>query len=500
MSIYKLRNKNTPSEELKKTYLQDSLRKNHSAILLIICLIFLFELMNISRVLFLSRAGLSTLNNRIYFGLYCTLFLSGIVVLVLERILIQKETALSFLYLLSSFFWILWHVVLNSYDLMTSSSSGIIVFMTALFGISVFIQMRPCHTIIIYLSSFILFLFLSFPFISTGTILNSFITLIVSIFISITRYTHTLTELDQKIQIREMNAQLKKEQEILRINLEKHQIIMEQSQDILFEWDILNDSICFSNNGTLEHSDIHKEDAPIFMDMMKNSLANKHNGETELRIKNKSGIFSWYVARIFLQYNSDGIPINGIGVFSNIDKQKHDLLELTQRMQNDSLTGILNKLAFQNLVQEALPHLRPGRKNALLMLDLDNFKSINDTYGHPYGDYVLKETALAMGRIFREDDFLGRLGGDEFGIFLPNLKDPVTLIRKAEALLQEIANIGKDNQKDITPCSIGIATTLNPQQSYEDLYKTVDRALYTAKHNGKGTYYVIELTDELIEV
>lgn len=497
------------TDDVQKNFAEDSIKKNHYSLNVIAALIMIFELFNITRVLFFSRSGLGTLNNRIYFGMYCVLILIGILGILLERWMNRcRQEWLTNLYSAWALVWMIWHVLLNYYDLLGDSNSGMITFVTAMFGISVFIQMKPVHTVVAYLISYLLFLFLTVPILDAGTVVNITFFMIVSMFISLTRYVHTVTEILQRMEIREMNRKLEWEQEALRLSLEKHEIIMRQSKGVIFEWDIAEDCLIFSRNsqekfrleGTvrgvdnwiLEKSGICEEDKQALIAMLRRCVETRSDGEMELRIKDNSGRFVWYDARIILQYDDSGIPIYGIGVFSDIDERKTQLEWLTTQVQIDSLTGVLNRSAFQQNAEHFLAELPMGETLVMIMLDLDNFKQINDVYGHPKGDYVLEEIARALQKSFGREGLLGRLGGDEFGVILPNAWSRKTLIEKVEQFLYGISLIRIGDGTVRISCSMGIAAAVGSGMTYEMLYENADAALYTAKKSRKGSYDIFE--------
>lgn len=495
------------SGDMKESYQLDSFRKNHYAMNTIAVLIFVFELFNIARVLFFSRSGLSTLNNRIYFSMYCVLIGIAAAELVLERRMMKgRREWLLHLYDLSALAWMMWHAVMNAYDLIGDKNSGTVIFLTGLFGISIFIQMKPVHAVVIFLTSYITFLSLSAPVLDFGAAVNLTFFVIVSIIISVTRYIHTVTELYQKMEIHNMNETLKREQEALRLSLEKHEIIMEQAREIIFEWDIEEDRLIFSQNcrdrfpladtvfgvrrWILEKSAIYEQDRQAFADMLQRCVEDRAAGRMELRIVDRVGKAVWYEARIILQYNDSGAPVYGIGVFSDINERKVQIEQLATQVQIDPLTGILNRLAFQQNTQKCLSELAEGGSLAMIMLDLDDFKQINDEYGHPKGDYVLKEIAGILQRTFRADDLLGRLGGDEFGIVLLNVENGDFLAARAQNLLAEVAKIELVDGVTGISCSLGFAVARSSSMTYEQLYENADAALYTAKRRNKGSYCI----------
>lgn len=154
--------------------------------------------------------------------------------------------------------------------------------------------------------------------------------------------------------------------------------------------------------------------------------------------------------------------------------------KLILKAEYDSLTGILNRRAFDNLCLNSAEQQKPI---ALLLIDIDNFKHINDTYGHAGGDTALKELARILQNTFRKDDYIARIGGDEFAAILPNYKisSNETIIRKIESVNEQLANM-KDGIKTV---SISVGGAFSPTGYDEELYKRADKALYKTKELGK---------------
>lgn len=157
-----------------------------------------------------------------------------------------------------------------------------------------------------------------------------------------------------------------------------------------------------------------------------------------------------------------------------------EALTLSRR---DSLTEVYNRTAAEELVNEYL-HAHPAEPSGFLMLDLDNFKRINDTYGHICGDAVLKETSQLLRAFFKNGEVVGRLGGDEFVVFLPDVRSEQLLLSKAQALSRALS------QHELTDRKIGITITIgacisDKDCSFADLYSRADKALYKATRAGK---------------
>ena len=157
---------------------------------------------------------------------------------------------------------------------------------------------------------------------------------------------------------------------------------------------------------------------------------------------------------------------------------------------HDDLTRLVNRVVFRERLQDAMMTARAsGRGTALLYLDLDGFKQVNDTRGHDAGDRVLAEAALRMQAAVRANDTVARLGGDEFAIILPSLDD----LGAAETLAKRlVAELGKpfniDNKPILIGVSIGIAIHPEDGLTADELLCNADAALYDAKHAGRGTF------------
>ncbi|MEG2665366.1 MAG: diguanylate cyclase, partial [Hafnia sp.] len=204
-------------------------------------------------------------------------------------------------------------------------------------------------------------------------------------------------EIDHMWQLESEITYRKREQEELRLRLEQHQIIMDQTTDIIFEWDIRKDTLNFSQNwrkkfgyeaiaseisGRIPLSDnIHKEDMSAFVKIIKDTAAGVPYSETEFRIKNIKGRYTWCRIRATTQFDDDGRAIKAIGVILDINEETKEKQNLQKLAQRDPLTGIYNKAATNALVARRMGYFDITVLQALLMIDVDYFKSVNDTYG-----------------------------------------------------------------------------------------------------------------------
>lgn len=169
---------------------------------------------------------------------------------------------------------------------------------------------------------------------------------------------------------------------------------------------------------------------------------------------------------------------------------------LDEKAHIDLLTGILNKRSFEEYTENAIKSAGESDKYALILLDVDNFKGVNDTLGHEYGDKVLANIGNILRSVFRREDFLGRIGGDEFCVFL-NLtsvsEDECISFakKKCEQLCSAFHNnyTGDDGTYKIS-ASVGIAFYKVHADTFSELYKCADKALYNSKRKGKDTYTI----------
>lgn len=195
-------------------------------------------------------------------------------------------------------------------------------------------------------------------------------------------------------------------------------------------------------------------------------------------------------AQIFF-WNSDQ-SVRMITYRKNIDAERKREMGLLEEAQKDAMTGLYNRRAMEELVsQEFENKASSDRKHAFLILDVDRFKYINDNYGHAFGDDILIEFASELKSQFRNDDIIGRIGGDEFAVLLKNVGQLENIRGKLELVCTKIArkNFGKEGRFHLTT-SIGIALFPEHGTSYADLYEKADQALYYSKTHGRARFTI----------
>jgi diguanylate cyclase (GGDEF)-like protein len=170
------------------------------------------------------------------------------------------------------------------------------------------------------------------------------------------------------------------------------------------------------------------------------------------------------------------------GRIQDIHEEKTESLRLIGLSQTDGLTSLMNRRGFEAGVTRLLAVTEGTSKcHVLCMLDVDDFKQINDTRGHAFGDRVLVRIATLLKETFRETDLYGRLGGDEFAVFLVNFSDVRALSAKIDVLVSKL-------HAEQIRCSMGIACHPQDGPTFPSLYGKADEALYRVKKGGKDGY------------
>lgn len=216
---------------------------------------------------------------------------------------------------------------------------------------------------------------------------------------------------------------------------------------------------------------------------------------TEVILKERSYV-QFYILTIGIAAAIVAIGLSIILSFiisSSVDKT---VTSLDKKARTDQLTGILNKRSFEGMVDSVLKNNDGSKYHALILVDVDNFKGINDNFGHAYGDKVLAGIGEMLRKTFRSDDLLGRIGGDEFCVLMnitaaENDSDRLDIINKkcgelCAAFRQN--NAGDSNCK--VSASLGVSISPLNGTSFSELYKASDKALYASKEKGKDTFTV----------
>jgi diguanylate cyclase (GGDEF)-like protein/PAS domain S-box-containing protein len=217
------------------------------------------------------------------------------------------------------------------------------------------------------------------------------------------------------------------------------------------------------------------------------------SSQYEIQLKKKSGEMMWVLIGGAPILNADGKVTGTMGVFTDVNERKLAERQLLHDAFHDGLTGLANRTLFMDHLQQTIKRgKRRNPKNyAVLFLDLDRFKIVNDSLGHAEGDNLLKQAARRLEECLRFGDLLARLGGDEFTILLDELNETNDAILVAERIQNDLKvpfNLG--GREVYISASIGIALSTAGHVRAEDMLRDADIAMYRAKAKGKAQYQV----------
>lgn len=237
---------------------------------------------------------------------------------------------------------------------------------------------------------------------------------------------------------------------------------------------------------------VHPDDWKDLADLGRKPPAPDRELRLELRLRHKGGRYVWYECKLIAVYSGRGRALLLMGQLENIDPRKAREAMLIARSTLDDLTGLLNRRAFALRVEEWLhsPCAREG--GALLMLDLDDFKIVNDTAGHTGGDQALVLTAKVLRTAFRSTDLLCRAGGDEFLVFMTGVRNECVAARKADEVCRELEQRSREEGCVPFTCSVGIAMAAQNMSHFPELFDAADAAMYRTKRAGKNSYHVYD--------
>lgn len=314
---------------------------------------------------------------------------------------------------------------------------------------------------------------------------------------------HTLTDI----------TKLKKEQFALEQSLHRNQIVFEQTTSAVFEWDLSTDLLTCTDKIRQRFgyevdgknfsrrmdgaNNFHPDDLPLVRAKLRALREGTLTDVVDVRIANSEGRYCWSRIRATAVMGEDGQVNSLVGMIHDIDDLKSDALDMKKQAQRDELTKLLNKNSTQRAVVEYLANREDRSLAAMLLLDLDNFKTVNDNLGHMYGDAVLTQVGTTLRNLFRSQDVVGRIGGDEFMILLKDLPN-LDVIQDRCKLLVETLHSQLSQLMPNLPVSVSVGAAVAPRDGigFQELYRHSDEALYTAKRRGKNQYKIYTSLDK----
>ncbi|MEC0284000.1 EAL domain-containing protein [Terribacillus saccharophilus] len=299
------------------------------------------------------------------------------------------------------------------------------------------------------------------------------------------------------------NSDRRNSEEALRQSEARYRLIAENMTDLLciIDWDgyfkyaspshvTVLGFPAVAYEGKYAGDFMHRDDRKKVREQLDEMVATQKGTVLKFRFKNIRGDWIWLEGKANPIFDENGVFNHFLVVSRDITERLELEKKLTYMAYHDTLTGLPNRRLFKEKLDQALEETKQTKKKvAVMYLDLDNFKYINDTFGHDVGDELLNQFAQRVKECLRDEDVLSRQGGDEFTILLPAIEEEQDAIRIAEnirASFQRAWNIGRNLFK--TTSSIGIAFyPAHGKKGYE-LMRSADTALYQAKKDGKNIY------------
>lgn len=284
------------------------------------------------------------------------------------------------------------------------------------------------------------------------------------------------------------------------VNLERYRILEATSNAVTFEYDIPDDIMTFSysggradsaNRSISNYAEVSKRTKIVYPDdAAKFYAALKKAGKKPvscMTLDYRSTIidqnsYRWVKTCYSSVADASGKVIKVLGRTQDIDDEKREHQRMTQLVEIDSTTGLLNKLATTNHIQRLISE-KTSAKSFFIMIDIDDFKAFNDTYGHSFGDEVLRAVGKTLSTKFR-NNIIGRFGGDEFIVFARAVSESV-VVDKFEDFLKIVGATEIGGKQYEIKCSIGIAWSDRSDIDYSRYFDEADEQLYKAKKAGK---------------
>lgn len=293
---------------------------------------------------------------------------------------------------------------------------------------------------------------------------------------------------------------------LLELERQKYRVLSDLSGDITFDYDAQTDVLTFSEKyaemfgGSFQLSDalhtiqktdkILKESKKVIWKELRKLAPDHPVAKMEIQMETVSGNFEWFEVLINALWRNESAPecVSLIGKMTNINDIKLETSRLKKQANTDSLTGTYNRKAAVEIISDyLLSESMPS--GALFFVDIDDFKSFNDDFGHQYGDGILQKIGEKLKGTFRGTDVVGRIGGDEFIVFLEEINSREAITRKAQEVCDLFGQVQEelDCRQKITG-SVGIARSPEDGLSFDVLLARADKALYQAKNSGKNQF------------
>ena len=290
-------------------------------------------------------------------------------------------------------------------------------------------------------------------------------------------------------------------------SVQRNQAVVDMIGGIVFQWDMDSDTMYCSPGWERRFGYVpvsknygkqmgigthfHPDDLPIVQSAIARIKERHKTVSVDVRIADSNARYLWSRIIAAAHPDADGNLKWIVGVIQDVDSEKRAELALQEQAERDSLTELYNKASVQKIINSRLASRDGDSLCALMMIDLDNFKSVNDTYGHLYGDSLLAQVGKYLRQLFRSNDVLGRVGGDEFVVFMDNKPNTRLVHDRCELLRESLGGLFEAHCAGLeVSCSIGVALVPDHAEDYAGLFRRADEALYRTKRMGKNNYSI----------
>ena len=272
-------------------------------------------------------------------------------------------------------------------------------------------------------------------------------------------------------------------------NIFEDKLICEEQMKKVLQRELPSENIC---EKILQTRLVHPKDRKNFqqeVNKVLNHLNKRHNFfqdfGMDLRIYASGRYYNYVHLGYRVHYEEGGVPFRVTGFLQNITQTYLEHSKMKDSVGRDAMTGLYSKMHTQHLVNQ----IASEGKHALIVLDMDNFKSVNDKLGHLIGDAVILDVALSLQKIFRKSDILGHIGGDEFLVLMKNIPDEKIINERCLELRKILKrSYTQGNETVNVSASLGIAISPQHGKNYQILFEHADAALYEVKRRGKNNH------------
>ncbi|HJZ68592.1 MAG TPA: EAL domain-containing protein [Blastocatellia bacterium] len=321
-------------------------------------------------------------------------------------------------------------------------------------------------------------------------------------------------KLDSKRKNLELNRALEERERAFRslaLSEQRYETLLRGASDGLWEWELESNEMRFCDRwksllGCEEHevtsrpdewfNRVHPDDIErVQSEIMSHLLNLTPQFQSEHRIRRRDGSYRWMLSRGLAVMDSNRHVYRMTGSVTDVTDQKTAEKQLLHNAFHDPLTGLPNRALFTDRLKRVLDEVKSGEGNsfAVLFLDLDRFKVVNDSLGHQIGDQLLVATARRLEACLRPGDMVARLGGDEFAIIVDRVKHPSDAMQAAERIREHLAApFNLSGHEVFISASIGIALNQIASEEPEDILRNADTAMYRAKEHGRGSFELFD--------